>query len=160
MDISDLPFPASLFFRYFWFLAIAMTCFNAFVLRARSQKYIQEDPSLEEGYEKLFRGYLIYLNLPWIAMSIGSVFGGVKSIFDFMDVRSSNPFIWLFLVTVMTLWILDFVWVTFLGGAEFLINHPGVIKPSIKSPLLLKIFNLFSLTGGVLGLVFFSTMNW
>jgi hypothetical protein len=160
MDISQLPFPFSFFTKYFWLLALLATFYNATYLKKKSKRYIESDSSLEEGYEKLYRGYLFYMSLPWAVMGIGVIFGNVQSMFDFFSVRSTNPFVWLFLITLVILWMFDFVWITFRGGAEFLVKHPGVISPTIKSPFVIKIFNLLTLACGVGALIFFSNMQW
>ena len=52
--------------KWFWLLAIVSTIANALMLRTRSRPYLSADPSLAEGYEKLFRGYLLWQNVPWV----------------------------------------------------------------------------------------------
>lgn len=160
MEIPELPFPFSLFLRYFWLLAIAGTFLNAYILKMRFQKYIIEDPSREVGYEKLFRGYLVYLNIPWVVMGIGIVFGKISTIFDFFyGLRGFNPFIILFWISIILLWALLLVWIYFLGGAEFLIAHPGLLRGNIKSSKLIKIYVALLFVGSIGALFFLWNMG-
>ena len=154
MDASELPFPFSFLFKHAWLLFIIVTCINAYYLKFHSKKNIEQNPFLEDGYEKIFRGYLIYLNIPWVMMGIGMIFGDFRSVFDFLfGVRSGNPFILLFFGSVLALWILTVVWIYFQGGAEFLIQHPGAIRTMTKSPIEIKIYVALMLLGGVFALV-------
>ena len=57
------------------------------------------------------------------------------------------------------LWILSVIWIFFLGGAEFLIEHPGVLNSNVRSPLMIKIWFALSLAGGILGLAFMIKMS-
>jgi hypothetical protein len=160
METPELPFPFSLFLKYFWLLAIGATCFNAYILKVRSQKYIQADPSLEDDYDKLFRGYIVYLNIPWVVMGIGIMFGNIPTVFDFLSAgRSSNIFIMLFWGSIILLWGLLFIWTYFLGCAEFLIAHPGLLRGNIKSPLLIKFYVATSVVGGIYLLYFLWNMG-
>ncbi len=153
MDTSELPFPFSLLFQHTWLLFIIVTCINAFSLKFQSKKYVEQNPSLEDDYEKIFRGYLFYLNIPWVIMGIGMIFGDFKSIFDFLfGIRSGNPFILLFFGSVIALWVIAVVWIYFQGGAEFLIEHPSILRTMTKSPIEIKIYVALMLLGGIFGL--------
>ena len=135
-----------------WVLFILVTVFNAFYLKARSQKIIAKQPDLREGYEKLFKGYLIYLNIPWIVMGIGVLFGGVQGVFSFFRPRDGNIFVLAFHASIVILWILSIWWLYFKGGAEFLVKYPGVFNRDIKSPILLKTLFGVMLAGGIFGM--------
>lgn len=137
-----------------WVLFIFVTVFNAFYLKARSQKNIAKQPELKEGYDQLFKGYLIYSNIPWIVMGIGVLLGGVPGVFDFLRPRDGNIFVLAFYATVVILWILSIWWIYFKGGAEFLIKYPGVFNQDIKSPILLKVLFGVMLIGGIFGMAF------
>jgi hypothetical protein len=137
-----------------WILFILVTVINAFYLKARSQKFIAKQPELQEGYDQLFKGYLTYLNIPWIVMGIGVLFGGVPGIFGFFRPRDGNIFVLAFHASVVILWILSIWWVYFKGGAEFLVKYPGVLNQDIKSPILLKILFGVMLIGGIFGMAF------
>ena len=137
-----------------WILFILVTVFNAFYLKARSKKFIDKQPDLQEGYDQLFKGYLIYLNIPWIVMGIGILFGGVPSVYSFFRPRDGNIFVLAFHATVVILWMLSIWWFYFNGGAEFLIKYSGVFNRDIQSPMLLKTYFGLSLLGGIIGMAF------
>jgi hypothetical protein len=137
-----------------WVLFILITVFNSFYLKARSQKIIVEKPDLQEGYDQLFKGYLTYLNIPWVVMGIGVLFGGVPGVFGFFNPRDGNIFVLAFHATVVILWILSIWWIYFKGGAEFLVKYPGVFNQDIKSPILLKVLFAVMLIGGIFGMAF------
>jgi hypothetical protein len=114
MTNTEFPFPFSLLFKHVWVLFIGVTLINAFALKFRSKKYIDQNPSLEEGYEKLFRGYIFYMNLPWVVLGIGMLIGNFNSVFDVMfGFRNRNIFTFMFFGTVIILWILSIVWIYF-----------------------------------------------
>ncbi len=137
-----------------WILFIAVTVFNAFYLKARSQKIITKQPDLQEGYDQLFKGYLVYMNIPWAVMGIGVLFGGVPSTLSFLRPRDGNIFVLAFHASIVILWILSIWWLYFKGGAEFLVKYPGVFTQDIKSPTFLKFIFGVMLAGGIMGMVF------
>lgn len=137
--------------KTFWLIAIGVTFANAYIIRSRAREAIARNPDLKEGYEKIFRGYLIYLNIPWVVMGIGILVGGVSSVFDYFNPRAGNPFVLVFHLSIIILWLLSIIWVYFRGGAEFLVAHPGVVN--IKSALVLKFLFALMLLGGVIALI-------
>jgi hypothetical protein len=155
------PFDDSLWFtRYFWVLAIGMTILNAQILRKRSIKFIQQKPELEEDYDKVYKGYIIFLNLPWVVMGIGIIFGNIRSAFEYFNIRGGNPYILAFYASIVVIWILIFVWINFRGGAEFLVEHPGYSNVAIQSPTLIKLYTALALAGGIAVLVFLWISGW
>ena len=93
--------------KSFWLIAIVVTFLNAYLLRSRSQEAIARNPELKEGYEKIFRGYLIYPNIPWVVMGVGILFGGVSGVFDYFNPAAGNPFVLAFHISVVALWALS-----------------------------------------------------
>jgi hypothetical protein len=146
--------------KSFWLVAIIVTFINAYILKSRSQEAIARNPELKEGYEKIFRGYLIYLNIPWMVMGIGILFGGVSGVFDYFNPRAGNPFVLAFHISVVALWALSLYWIYFRGGAEFLVKHPGIMNTDIKSALALKLIFALMLLVGVLVLAFMWSGNF
>lgn len=143
-------------FQYFWAIMIVAMIAFAISWRAHSRPHIAADPELAEGYHKLIRGFLFWGNLPWVALGITSVCGGV-SLFDFLDPQSrfewSNPWIMSFVITVIVLWALLLMWVFLRGGAEALVRHPGWSgNISMDSPWKIKVMTLLMVAGGVAGL--------
>jgi len=135
--------------KVFWVIAIGVTCVNALILRSRARKEIARNPELADGYAQLFRGYLVFLNIPWLVMGVGIIVGGTPGVFDYFKPRSGNPYVVAFHVTVFVLWALAIFWIYIAGGAEFLVRYPGVMNYDIKSPLALKLLFALGLLGGM-----------
>jgi len=146
---SSIPF----MFRHAWIFFIMVTCINGGIWWRRAQSKIAEDPTLEKGYRFLIRSWLIYGNLPWIVMGVGVLCGAVPSTLHYLNPRN-GPFVILFYATVVLLWILTFHWLFFRRGAEALLAHPGILDIPIKHPWAVKLWFLFCLAGGVVGLLF------
>jgi len=106
---------------------------NAFIIKSRAKRYINRNPNLKEGYEKLFKKFLIYGNIPWLIMGIGDLTGLTKSIFDFFTPQQLNPIVVAFHASVILLWIIGSYWIYFNKGAEFLAQHPGFFNFSEPS---------------------------
>ena len=137
--------PVDLIFNNFWVLLILGSVYSAFLMKFRSRKFIQKQPELREGYDRLFIGELIYLNVPWVIAGAGIILGGVPGFFSYFTSGSGNLFILAFQLSIVVLCVMMGWWVFFKGGAEFLANHPGVLGPAIRSPALMKV-----LIGGLL----------
>lgn len=146
-------------FNFIWVAFIAVTTLNAFVLKYRSQKYIKGKPELEPGYNQLVKGIIFYGNIPWVIVGMGNLFRYTSNLTDYLYIKSLNPFIILFYVSVFILWLLGIRWIYFKKGAEFLEEHPGLVvvkgagDPEIVSAKKIKLFfGLISLSN----LIFFS----
>ncbi len=143
-----------------WVVFIVFTVLNAFMLKARSQKTIARKPDLRAGYEQLFRGYLVYMNIPWLVMGFGMLVGKLPNIFSFFTPRQGNLFVLAFHASIVILWILSVRWIYFKGGAEFIVRHPGALNAEINSPLQIKLLFGVMLLGGILGMGFMWAMNF
>jgi hypothetical protein len=97
-------------FDYAWILFILVTVLNASILRVRSSRIVKEHPELQNGYDQLFKGYLLYMNIPWVVMGIGMIFGGVPSTLSYFAPRHGNLFVVAFHVSVVILWLLGIWW--------------------------------------------------
>lgn len=113
--------------RYFWIVFIIAAIINTFIVRRRSKKHIAKSPELAVGYEKLFRGMIIFGNLPSIIMGIGILTGLACSMFDYFQPNSLNPIVLIFHFSIIALWILSIWWIYFNRGAEFIEKHPGLL---------------------------------
>jgi len=138
--------------KLFCLFAIGITCVNAYLLKSRSKRAIAGNPELKEGYGKLFGGYLIYLNVPWIVMGSGILVGGVPGVFDYFYPRAGNPFVLAYHASIVVLLVLGVYWIYFRGGAEFLVKHPGVINMDMKSAWAFKLLFAVMLLGAVFGM--------
>jgi hypothetical protein len=131
--------PFDLIVNNFWVFLILASVYSAFLLKFRSRKFIEQQPELREGYDRLIVGELVYLNIPWVIAGVGIVFGNVPGFFSYFAPSDGNLFILAFQVSIVVLCLFTFWWVYFKGGAEFLVEHPGVFTQEIKSPVLLKL---------------------
>ncbi len=145
--------------RYFWAAAIVMTAVNVAILKVRSTRYIQEDPERAEGYAVLFRGYLIWMSLPWVVMGIGCTFGGVRTVWRYLRPQDGDPYVLAWFASVFAVWIVVTCWLLFRGGAEMLIRHPGVLNVKTSNPTVVKLFWFVCLAGGVAGVIIMWTLN-
>ncbi len=145
--------------RFFWVLAIAVTFANVAFFKRRSVRQIKVNPDLSEGYAKLLRGYVFWLNIPWVVMGIGCTIGGVPTVWHYFRPSDGNIYVLAWFGAVFLLWILGTYWLLFQGGAEMLVKHPGAFRTDINSPTIIKLLWLACLAGGVVGVIFMWTMN-
>ena len=115
-------------FRNFWIFFIFVTILNALILKVRSGKYIKESPQLEEGYNKFFRGILIYGNIPWVIMGVGNLTNITNNIFQYFYPRSLNPMVLIFHTSILFIWVSGAIWIYKKQGAAFIEQHPGFFK--------------------------------
>jgi hypothetical protein len=147
------------FFRHAWLMFVAVTVVNALALKFRGRPYIRERPELAKGYRALFRGILSWGNLPWLVMGAGLELGGVPSIFSYFRPRDGNPYVVAFFAVVVALWLLGFYWIFARRGAEFLVEHPGLLRNDIQSPAVIRIGYCVMIAGGIAGFIFMFTMD-
>jgi len=146
------------FIKYAWLVFIIFTTANYFFLKSQTQKIAEENPDLKPGYDKLLKVILIYGNIPWVIMAIGDLTGQTNSIFDYFNPRSFNPFVLAFHFYLIVIWVLSFRWIYFKKGADFLVQHPGLVyiqgfgKPITPTSKLIKVFFALSLLGGIIGM--------
>ena len=145
--------PVDFIFNNFWILLILGSVYNAFLLKLRSRKFIQKQPELREGYDRLFIGELIYLNIPWVIAGVGIILGGVPGLFSYLTSGSGNLFILAFQLSIGVLCVLIGWWVFFKGGAEFLAKHPGALGPAIQSPALIRVLIGLLVAFGIFAIV-------
>ncbi len=148
-----------IFTQYFWAIAILVTCLNVLFFKGRSKSVIAEDPEALQDFNKLMRGYLFWMNLPWIVMGIGCTLGGVPTVFHYFRPRDGNPFVIAWWVTVFIEYIFSFYWIFFCQGAEKLAKF-GMISyysfgktGKISSPSMIKIMFLLCLSGGLIAAI-------
>lgn len=139
----------SFLFRHGWVLFIVAAIANALVVKFRSRNFICEKPELASGYNRLVRGILIWSSLPWLVMGIGIEFGGVPGFFSYFRPRDGNPYVLAWFATVFVIWILGFRWLFFRGGAQFLVEHPGLLRGDPKSPAMIRAFYCLMVLGGI-----------
>src|SRR5881296_2823077 len=99
-------------FRHAWVLFIVVTCANGVSWWWQARKHIRAHPELRAGYRKLIGGWLIFGNLPFLVMGFGILFGGVPTVFDYLNPRN-GPFAVTWYVTAVALWVASFFWLFF-----------------------------------------------
>lgn len=117
-------------FKHFWIMLIIVTIANASIMKTRSKQYIAEDPELEDGYNKIFKIFIVYGNIPWVIMGLGILLGFTQTVFDYFSPRSMNPFVLLFHASIIIIYFITIKGMYFQGGAEFLARHPGIFERS------------------------------
>lgn len=151
--------------KYFWVVAMAVTSLNAIFFKYQSKQHINDNPDLAGGYEKMIRGYLFWLNIPWFVMGIGCILGGVPTVFHFLRPKDGNVFVIAWWLSVFILWIVSFYWIFFQKGAEKLAKYRMVYYHSpgksgyISNPTHIKLIYLLCLTGGLIAAVWMWTAN-
>jgi len=145
-------------FKHTWIMFIAVTIANGLVLKFHSKKYIAQNPELKVGYEKYFKGWMFYGNMPWIIMMIGNLSGITNNTFEYFNPKAMNPMVLIFHFSIVVLCILSVRWIYFKNGAEFLEAHPGLFQKSSFSgnanvtAKQIKIFFPIMLLGGIAGM--------
>ena len=139
--------------KHFWLLCIVVMCVNALVFKIRSRKFIRENPDLEQGYSTLIRGFLVWGNIPWLVMGIGTSIGNIDSIYYYFRPQDGNPYVQAFFGSVFLIWLLGTFWLFFRDGAEMLIKHPGFFRTKLEKPWMIKVYWILCLVGGVIGVV-------
>ncbi len=136
--------------KYFWVLFIGATLINAAIARAKAQNQIKADPSLAEGYRRLLRGFVFWMNLPWVAMGILCMTGLVPTMYHFGR-PLENPFVLGWYGLMFLLWGALAFWVFYQGGAELLARHPCFFNVQITNPKTIKLLTLALLLGAMVG---------
>jgi hypothetical protein len=130
-------------------MAVAFS--HAYTMKMRSRHVVSSFPELKEDFEKLFKRYLLLVNIPLVIMLLGLITGNVPSIFYLLMPRDGNPFVIALDLTVVCLLVLGVIWIYFKGGAELLTKPPSVV--GIKSPIGLKIYFALCVVGSILAFI-------
>jgi len=148
-----------IFFKHAWVMFIAVTCVNGLLLKNASQRHIAKNPALAAGYNKYIKGWFLYGNIPWLIMMVGSISGQTQSLFEYLSPRQLNPVVLVFHLSIVALWGLGIRWIYFKQGAEFLEQHPGLIRKSSLSgnttitASQIKRFFPLTILGGLVGMI-------
>ncbi len=111
--------------QYFWLFFIGFTIANALIWRFHARRFIAADPTLESSYRRLIRGYLIWLNIPWLVMGASILGRGVTSLWDYFRPQDGNPHVVLWFTLVLFIQLAGIYWIFAKSGAEELERHPG-----------------------------------
>jgi hypothetical protein len=146
--------------KWFWLVCIGVTFLNGAVFKFRARKQIKQNPSLEEGYNRIIKGFLTWGNIPWIVMGIGCTFGGVPTVWHYFNPKAGNPYVLAFFASAVLVWIMGSYWIFFRGGAQELVDHPGLLNYDIRSAVWVKLIWMAMLLGGVVGLYMMVTQDF
>lgn len=135
--------------HHFWLFALVVTAVNAVIYRQRFQALAAEHPDRAEGYQRFLIGFVAVSAGLWLVMGFGIVFGGVQGVFGYFNPATGNPFVLAWHATLIAVWIAGIVWLFFLGGAQFFIDHPGLANFTPTKPIQVQLFYLLCLAGGV-----------
>jgi hypothetical protein len=156
--------------KHAWLLFIGTLFINALIFKLRAKKLVKEDPSLEKGYNDIIKGWVGFGMVPFIIMGIGQLSNSTSLITDYFHPAKLNPFVILFHLSIVVIWVIGSNWIFRKNGAEFLSKHPGLFqnrsmssKPGIMSPRSIKITWAMGVMGGIVAMVmmwsgFFSDM--
>jgi hypothetical protein len=139
-----------LFTRHFWLLALVVTGVNAAVYAQRIHRLSLEHPERAAGYRSLLVGFLAVSDIVWLVMGVGILFGGLPSVFAYFSPAGGNPFVLAWHATLVALWIAGIVWLFFRDGAQFFVDHPGIVNPSPTRPIQVQLWYLVCIAGGVM----------
>ncbi|UTW62341.1 hypothetical protein KFE98_20440 [bacterium SCSIO 12741] len=151
------PFP--FLSEYAWLLFIGVMLINLIGFKSRLKPYIEEKPEREAGYNQILKGFAFFGTLPWLVIGIGNLSGMTNSVFQYFQPRTLNPAVLAFHGTLLLIYILTIRWIFFKNGAEFMSQHPGIIRyqsfgksGDLISPKRIKTFFALSMGGGIIAL--------
>lgn len=148
MDNENIPKIVLMLPEYFWIIAIAVTCLNAFMIGYFMKKATAHDRI------KVALGAAFWLNVPWIVMGFGSTIGGVPSIWHYFKPRDGNPFVLAWWAAILAVYVISSYWIFIGNGAAKLAwigqMYDDSVKSAIRSELGVKIVFLLMLTGGII----------
>lgn len=119
--------------NHFWIVLIGVTTVNALIWWHRAQEHISRKPEALRSYKRLIRGLLIWGNIPWVVMGLGSVLGGT-TMQDYLEPRGAKLWVLAWYAEVILSWVLLLWWVFTRGGARVLVDHPGLLNIPLSRP--------------------------
>jgi len=140
-------------FRHFWVACILVTVINGVTSQRSVKPAIERDPLLADGYRCLFRGYYVWMNVPWVLMGLGIVFGGVGTMQHYFLAFDRAPVV-LWWCAMAGLQAYGSVWMLLRGGAETLARHPGLpFVPRVEARTLKLVWIAFAVLNVLYGVL-------
>jgi hypothetical protein len=138
--------------RFVWIMFIGITLINGAIYWHQAMSRIGDDQEMRERFTRFFKGFMIAMLAPWVAMAIASIIGGVGAA-DLLSRPRTNPFVLLFDATLFAVWIVTVISIYFGDGAEMLsyTYGRGGLQAAMYSPFMIKIWVAFMLLGGIAG---------
>lgn len=140
--------------KHIWIFFVVVTCANAAVWWHLSKRRSAQDPLLAAKQRAFIKAWLIVGNLPWLVMGAGTTFGGVPTVFDYLNPLSGERWVMTFWATVIGLWIVGAVWIYLGDGARVL----GSLSLQPRSPAFIKVVYAAGLVVGTLVLMTMAAM--
>lgn len=100
----------------------------------------------------MFKGYIIWLNIPWIVMGIGCTIGGVPDVLSYFKLREGNPHVLAFFASVILIRLQAAYWLFFRKGAEKLVRYLGPFSSSFSSPVKVQVIGLLVIVPAAVGI--------
>jgi hypothetical protein len=141
------------FDKWLWAWFILATILNSVSYWKRARSRIAANPGLQDGYRSLIKGFLFWGNLPWVVMGVGCVSGTVRSMFDYFRPRDGNPYVLAFFGVVILEWLLLANWLIRKGGAQKLVDYPGLVNFEFKTARGVILYWGLSQLGGLIGIL-------
>ncbi len=152
-----MPDIFTLFARYFWLAALIMCAINVSVYRRRFRVHITQHPERERGYQQFLTGFVAINVLVWLMMGLGILIGGLPDVFAYFNPSAGNLYVLAWHGVIASLWIVGIGWIFFRGGAQFLVDHPGLLNVHFSNPRLVQLWFGVCMLGGLLGEIFMWT---
>jgi hypothetical protein len=97
-------------------------------------------------------------------MGAGMLTGMTKTMDEFFNPRQLNPVVTIFFLSIFFLWTIGSYWIYFKGGAEKLVNHPGMITQTKKGNekfeiMKVKLLWALGILSGIVGVTMMWNMN-
>jgi hypothetical protein len=140
------------FMNYMWVACIGVMIANGLHWWHKGRDAIAQKSELREGYKKLIRGFILWGSIPWLLMGFGLLLGGVDSIFDYLQPRKANPWVMVWYLSAIVLLVLFLWWIFARGGAQKIVDHPGLLDFPLTKPWHVKTLTCVMAAGCVLGI--------
>lgn len=139
--------------KWFWAIAIILTFTDTWRKTRRAAVRIRENPEMKNGYRLLIAGDAVTDAVPFLVMGAGILFGGVPSVFHYLNPSTGDPFVLSFYASVALMWLVEGVYLFFLDGAKAVADRPELIlrqtlTRNTRSPRWIKALWVLSLIGG------------
>lgn len=138
--------------QWFWAICILTLIVNGAFAWLRACKVYKDRPEERSRYMTVIKGYIAWPSIPWLAMGIGIMTGGVPSFYHFARVRDANPFVISFYICAFLLWVIGTHWVFARGGAELLAKYPVAIT-FVTTSRVVKIMWIFCFLAFLIGVL-------
>lgn len=133
-----------------WTILLIVVLISALIFAFRFSRYTIEKPHLKKGYNQLLVGYLIVGLIPTLIVFLADFIDGI----NFKKNTEFNYWSLSLQIYGLVISLVGLLWVFLRNGAEFLSNHPGllrfkfvIVRDNITSVFWIKsIFSLISLS--------------